>query len=172
MSSAKASISAITLQGVTTDQTPPTSPTNLKATVLSSSQITLSWTASSDPETVVSHYEIFRGGIKIGQTITTSFSDSGLLSGTSYFYQVSSVNGIGLQSPKSVVSVATETTYVLEKIPGDINGDGIVGHDDAMIVVKDIGKTSGFDPLADTNNDGKIDLFDLMLIGVNWLRTY
>jgi len=41
-----------------------------------------------------------------------------------------------------------------------------------MIVVMDIGKTSGYDPRADVNLDGVINVFDLIEVARNWGNTY
>src|SRR5205807_342420 len=55
------------------DTTPPTVPTGLRANAVSSSQINLSWTASSD-NVGVSGYRVYRGGTQIGTPSTTSFT--------------------------------------------------------------------------------------------------
>src|SRR5207302_3682493 len=57
------------------DTTPPTVPTGLRANAVSSSQINLSWTASSD-NVGVSGYRVYRGGTQIGTPGTTSFTDT------------------------------------------------------------------------------------------------
>src|SRR5215471_20941999 len=48
-----------------TDTTLPTAPTNLKASVISSSQINLTWTASTD-NVGVTNYKVFRNGVQAG----------------------------------------------------------------------------------------------------------
>ena len=87
--------------GCTGDDTAPSVPQGLDATTAGQTQIDLSWSASNDPETGVSSYNIFRDGSSVGQTGSTSFSDTGLSSGTSYTYRVSAVNGAGLESAQS-----------------------------------------------------------------------
>src|SRR5207248_994570 len=54
------------------DTTPPSVPTGLRATAVSSSQINLSWAASSD-NVGVSGYRVFRNGAQIATTSATSF---------------------------------------------------------------------------------------------------
>jgi uncharacterized repeat protein (TIGR02543 family) len=92
------------------DITPPSTPQNLSATAISEHQIDLSWDASSDPESGISHYNIYRDGNSIGQSSSTSFSNTGLNSGTTYSYEVSAVNGQGLESGLSNTAQATTST--------------------------------------------------------------
>src|SRR5213593_1289354 len=65
------------------DTTPPSVPTNLSGSAVSSSQINLSWTASTD-NVGVAGYTIYRGGAKIATTALTSYSDTGLSPSTAY----------------------------------------------------------------------------------------
>ncbi|MHC4692181.1 MAG: hypothetical protein ACYS67_05520, partial [Planctomycetota bacterium] len=62
----------------TPDTTPPSTPQNLSATPISEHQIDLSWDASIDTESGISHYNIYRDGNPIGQSSSTSYSDTGL----------------------------------------------------------------------------------------------
>lgn len=89
------------------DDTPPTIPLNLLATPVSESQIDLTWEAASDPESGVSSYKIYREGAVVGQTTSTSYSDTGLTEGTMYTYEVSAVNCQGLESGLSNQASAT-----------------------------------------------------------------
>jgi len=93
--------------GPPVDSTPPSTPSNLVATPVSQSQIDLTWTASTDAQSGVSTYRVFRSGSLIGQSATVSFSDTGLAEGTAYTYEVSAVNGTGLESAKSAPVSAT-----------------------------------------------------------------
>jgi len=88
------------------DTTPPTVPTSLTATAISSSQINLSWTASTD-NVGVTGYNVFRGGVKIGTVPGTSFQDSGLSASTSYTYNVSAFDAAGNTSAQSAGASAT-----------------------------------------------------------------
>jgi len=51
---------------------------------------------------------------------------------------------------------------------GDVNEDGTVDLSDISLIVQYFGQTSGFDPRADARADGLIDLFDVMVVVVNW----
>jgi chitodextrinase len=86
--------------------TPPSTPTGLTATPFSSSQINLSWTASTSSAGVAG-YKIFRNGTQVGTSPTNSFSDTGLTAGTSYSYSVSAFDAQGNDSAQSTSVTAT-----------------------------------------------------------------
>src|SRR5207302_1801753 len=88
------------------DTTPPTVPTGLTATAVSSSQINLSWTASSD-NVGVSGYRVYRGGTQIATRSTTSFADTGLSPSTTYNYTVAAYDAAGNLSAQSSSASAT-----------------------------------------------------------------
>ena len=88
------------------DTTPPTNPTGLTATPVSASQITLSWTASTD-DVGVNGYRIYRDGIQVGTSAITSYSDKGLNPATTYSYSVSAYDGAGNVSGLSAPASAT-----------------------------------------------------------------
>ena len=99
------------------DTTPPTAPTNLTATAASSTQINLSWTASTD-NVGVTGYKIDRcegsgctNFAQVGTSTTTSYSDTGLLASTSYGYEVRATDAAGnLGAFSNVASMATSST--------------------------------------------------------------
>jgi chitodextrinase len=84
----------------------PIVPAGLNATAASSSQIDLSWTASTD-NVGVAGYKIYRGGVHIISVSGTSTSDTGLAAGTSYCYQVSAYDAANNESFQSTVVCAT-----------------------------------------------------------------
>ncbi len=79
---------------------PPAPPTGLSATAVSSSQIDLTWTASSG----ATNYNVKRSDTSgdpytmIASAGGTVFSDTGLEEGASYYYVVSAVNSAGESS--------------------------------------------------------------------------
>jgi fibronectin type 3 domain-containing protein len=89
------------------DGSPPSQPADLAATAAGPDQIDLTWTAAVDPETGVDSYNVYRDGSLAGSTAATSFSDTGLDPSTLYSYEVSAVNGEGLEGPKSDPASAT-----------------------------------------------------------------
>ncbi len=97
------------------DTTAPSTPTDLIATSISSFQIDLSWASSDDPESGISRYKIYRDNANIGQSAITIFLDAGLTPNITYYYEVSAVNGAGLESPKSLPLLVT--TLPLDTTP-------------------------------------------------------
>jgi chitodextrinase len=88
--------------------TPPSVPTNLAGSAVSATQINLSWTASTNTAGAVAGYNVFRNGTKVGTISTTSYQDTGLSSGTTYTYAISSYNAAGKTSAQSSsISVTT-----------------------------------------------------------------
>jgi hypothetical protein len=85
-------------------QLPPT-PTNVTATAASSSEIDLGWPATSN--TV--GYVVYRSGMQVGTTVTTAYSDLGLVGNTLYCYSIASSNSAGLSAQSSPVCATTLT---------------------------------------------------------------
>ncbi len=103
--SATATLSII-VSNTVTDSTPPSVPTGLSATAISSSVINLSWTASTD-NVGVTEYRIYRGGVQIATSTTTSYSNTGLSAGTPYSYTVAAYDAAGNNSAQSTAASAT-----------------------------------------------------------------
>ena len=85
----------------------PTVPTNLRATPVSMTQINLSWTASTD-NVAVAGYDIYRGtsasNIALFTTsATSSFTDSWVTPGTTYYYQIDAYDAVKNHSATSAV---------------------------------------------------------------------
>jgi hypothetical protein len=83
----------------------PATPTGLAA-VAGAMQITLSWTANS--ETDIKHYNIYKGTTNVvGDAVlfnsinATSFSDTVVVAGTTYYYWLTAKNVLGNESAKS-----------------------------------------------------------------------
>jgi hypothetical protein len=91
------------------DTTPPTDPTGLSATPISSSGIDLSWTASTD-DVVVAGYYVYQDGnytTPVAMATSTRFSIRGLAPNTSYSFAVSAFDLAGNESGLSNVANAT-----------------------------------------------------------------
>ncbi|MEK7641701.1 MAG: hypothetical protein AAB365_01780 [Patescibacteria group bacterium] len=108
------------------DVTAPSTPTNLEAEAVSTSQINLSWDASIDPgfpALGILGYKIYRngGGTEVATTTGLSYSDTGLADGTLYTYTVSAFDGAYNESAQSS-SVSTTTLSVPSVAPNASNG--------------------------------------------------
>src|SRR6185437_13308564 len=92
------------------DTAPPSAPTNLTAVAGSSTELDLSWVASTDNVGVVG-YKILRTGLYIGTTTSgTTYADTGLTASTTYTYTVKAYDAAGNVSSAS--NIATSTTGV------------------------------------------------------------
>ena len=92
--------------GLTADTTPPSTPANLSASAVSSSQINLSWNASTD-NVGVAGYQVFRNSAQIATTGSTNYSDATVVAGVPYTYTVAAFDGAGNTSPQSSAAQAT-----------------------------------------------------------------
>ena len=89
------------------DLTAPTTPGNLQATAQGAHVSRLTWSASTDAESGVFCYIIYRGGVQVGTSQTLAYADSGLSENTAYAYTVSAINRGNTESTKASVSITT-----------------------------------------------------------------
>jgi len=75
----------------------PTSPGNFKA-YAGNASASLTWTAATD-DAAVTGYRVYRDGNLLATVTTLSFSETGLINGTIYAYQVIAIDGTGKTSP-------------------------------------------------------------------------
>lgn len=102
------------------DTEPPTAPTDLTATAVSSSQIDLEW--ADNGEVDFSHYNVYRSTTSgdpytqiASNVMVSSYSDTGLTASTTYYYVVTAVDTSTNESGNS--NEASATTDVLS-LPG------------------------------------------------------
>lgn len=88
------------------DTIAPTTPTGLSVVAASSSQINVSWTASTD-NVGVAGYRIFRQGQQIAMATGTSYQNTGLSPSTTYSYTVAAYDLAGNLSSQSASTSAT-----------------------------------------------------------------
>ncbi|MBS1865618.1 MAG: Ig-like domain-containing protein [Acidobacteria bacterium] len=95
------------------DVTPPSIPANLQSSNISTTSVTLAWSASTD-NVGVTGYQIFRNGTQVGTTTTaTTFTDTQLTASTTYAYTVAAFDGSGNVSAQSQpLSVTTASIVV------------------------------------------------------------
>jgi len=97
----------------------PGTPTGFTATTASPTQINLSWNApSSNGGSAITGYKIevnsgsgsYTTLVSNTQSTTTSFSHTGLTTGTTYYYRVSAINAIGTGASTEASATPQETT--------------------------------------------------------------
>jgi chitodextrinase len=120
-------VSATTLT-TATDITVPTTPTNLTATVVSSSQINLTWTAATD-NVGVTGYAIFRNGTALATSTNTNFNNTGLTPSTAYTYMIKAFDAASNRSSYSnsvsTTTLATSTDTTAPSIPTNLSANVI-----------------------------------------------
>lgn len=99
---------------VVTDQTPASAPGNVTATANSANSVAVSWTASSDAESGIANYVVYRRispaafeQVAVVAGNVTSYTDSSVAALTTYEYKVTAVNGSGLVSADSTSATVT-----------------------------------------------------------------
>lgn len=108
---------------VSNDTTPPSVPQGLAQTGATTSSIALSWTASTDPDSQVAGYLVFRNTVQVANVNTTAFADTSLTASTTYAYTVSAYDPSGNQSNQSsplqagTLSLQNQTTTQSSTIP-------------------------------------------------------
>jgi fibronectin type 3 domain-containing protein len=110
----------VNVNGGPSDTTPPTAPGNLAATVTGATTIALSWQAASDNVGVTS-YTVTRDGAASATVAATatSYTDTGLVPGSTHSYTVTAADGAGNTSAAS--NTATATT-VADTVPPSTPG--------------------------------------------------
>ncbi len=105
--------------------TPPATPTGLVATAVSSSQINLSWNASSG----ATSYTVYRSPTStgtyanIGTATGTTYNNTGLSASTTYYYKVAASNAGGSSAQSGYVSATTQgsgTTTTTIRVTYDV----------------------------------------------------
>lgn len=112
---------------------PPSAPTNLVATVISSTQINLTWNASTGSASITGYQlERCQGGgcsnfSQIGTTANTSFNDTGLAAATSYSYRVRATDSAGNVSGYSNVSAQITAAAGISVSITPVRGGAVIG---------------------------------------------
>lgn len=108
----------LTFNYVSSDVTAPTVPANVVATANSATQVTITWSASTDA-VGVSSYRVRRNGVDlVGATALTgtSFVDTSVAEATGYSYTVSAIDAAGNRSAESTAAAATTPATVVTPI--------------------------------------------------------
>lgn len=94
------------------DTTPPSNPTNLAASAISNTSLTLAWTASTDGVGVTG-YEVRNGTTLIATVAGTSINVTGLSASTTYTFNVQAKDAAGNVSAAASVTAATSAVAAL-----------------------------------------------------------
>ena len=105
------------------DKSVPTIPANLAAQAWLSptAEISLAWIASSDPQSDVDHYVVYRNGSAIGTTPTAPtanapYLDTSIAAGANYVYTVTAVNRDGYESaPSAAVTIGLPSVIAYDE---------------------------------------------------------
>jgi chitodextrinase len=135
----------------TLDTTAPTVPTGLTETAATTTSISLSWTASTDPDSPVAGYHVYRGGIDIGMSASASYTDNGLLPSTGYLYRVTAYDPTGNTSALSVGLIANTSTPVDTTPPSVPTGLAATGATTTSISLAWTASTDPDSPVAGYN---------------------
>jgi len=109
----------------------PNSPTNITVIAVSPTQINIFWNApSSDGGSPITGYKVeVKSGsgsysILTNTQSTTSYSHTGLTTGTAYTYKVSAINSVGTSAASSEISTTptSSSTASLPQPPSDLIG--------------------------------------------------
>src|SRR6185369_12993927 len=108
------------------DKTPPSAPTNLTASNVQMTQVTLNWGPSSD-NVGVTGYTIRRNGTSVGTVgAVTTYTDTGLIPGTAYSYTVVAQDAAGnTSSASNTANVTTVADAVVPSAPTNLTASNI-----------------------------------------------
>ena len=114
--STAATTTATTL--TTSDTVAPSVPTGLTLTSATANAVDINWTASIDDQGTVASYRVFRDGVEIGTSTTTTYTDSTVQAEQSYLYTVAAIDDSGNESSQSTaLSVDTPAIVVSDTTP-------------------------------------------------------
>lgn len=89
------------------DTTPPSTPTSIGASAVSTTSVEVSWAPSTDTVSGIAYYAVYRNGSLVGTTTAGPYTDTGLNAGSTYTYYVVAYNGASSPSSNSTTASAT-----------------------------------------------------------------
>jgi hypothetical protein len=149
----------------TTVVTIPIAPSSLVATANSSSQITINWTDNSNNETSfviersLSSSSGFAQVATVGSNVT-SYVNTGLASGTTYYYRVAATNSAGTSFYSNVANATTTTVVTIPIAPSSlvattnsssqitINWTDNSNNETSFVIERSLSSSSGFAQVA------------------------
>ena len=122
------------------DQTPPSIPEDITAHIQTVNTVHLDWLPAHDYGGTIGHYVVYRNGLAIGTSATTSYDDSDVQPVSSYSYQVAAVNhdlhssalskSLGVTVPgvasyylRDSRTIEIDFTEALNEVPAKVQGN-------------------------------------------------
>jgi beta-glucanase (GH16 family) len=121
--STPATATASTSPCPTKDTTPPSTPTDLAASAVTPTGMTLSWTASKD-DVGVTGYDVYQGPTHVALPPVTGYVLTGLSCGTTYTVYVDAFDAAGNTSPQASLTAKTAACPTTTSEPVPIAGLG------------------------------------------------
>jgi len=116
------------ITGGAPDTQAPSIPTGLTSSSVAQTSFTLSWTASTD-NVGVTGYEVFKDGVSVGTTASTSMNISGLTCNTTYVMTVKARDAVpnwsAASTPLNVTTSACGGDTRAPTIPTDLTSSSI-----------------------------------------------
>ena len=116
--SVASNVATVTTSVVVIDTTPPSIPTALTASGITSTTTNLSWTAATD-NVAVTGYDVYQGTTLKGTSTGTTYAVTGLMPSTTYSFTVKAKDAAGNVSAAStavsVTTLASNITYCTTK---------------------------------------------------------
>ncbi len=137
--------------GTASDTEPPSVPQGLSSSNITTSGTDLSWTASTD-NVGVTGYKVYRDGSEVATVTGTTYTVTGLSSGTMYAFSVSAIDGSGNESAQSSgLNVLTNTSSSVSKVLVFTKTAGFNHNTKSQSVsmVEQIGNSLGFEVTVD-----------------------
>jgi fibronectin type 3 domain-containing protein len=116
----------------TPQATVPSAPTGLVASA-GNGQVMLSWTVpNSDGGSPITGYNVYRGTSAGGEgstpvatnVVSSSFTDTGLTNGTTYYYKVAAVNAVGTSPQSGEASATPQAAVTAPSAPQGLTATG------------------------------------------------
>ena len=130
-SSASHAIAATAACAPTLDTQAPSSPAGLTRSGGTASSVSLTWGAATD-NVGVTGYGVYRDGTKIGDSVGTAYTLSGLACATSYTFAVDAVDAAGNRSSRPSIVAATSACQT-SQAPTAPTGLGSLGRTETSI---------------------------------------
>ena len=137
----------VTITVANATPTAPTAPANVKATAVSTTQVNLTWTASTSP-IGISRYEIERsynhGSYSlVGTSTTASFANSSVSPGITYLYRVRAVDTQNVFSGYSNLDLATTILFTDDPLVSGLTKVRAVQFSEMRQAVNAVRKSAG-----------------------------